>query len=101
VSGDGVRLRPTANASLVGKADDAGGSKRIECRRSIFDKGRARLALLPFWQGYLGFEAGSARLEQEENRLLVEQGAVCNRLGSADRSLNPVHCMGELNPLQG
>jgi hypothetical protein len=51
--------------------------------------------------GYFVFQLGSARLAQEENRVLVEHGAVCKRLGSVDGTQEHATCMGELNRLQG
>jgi hypothetical protein len=51
--------------------------------------------------GYFVFQLGSVRLAQEENRVLVEHGAVCKRLGSVDGTQEHATCMGELNRLQG
>ena len=51
--------------------------------------------------GYFVFQLGSVRLAQEENRVLVEHGAVCKRLGSVDGTQEHAACMGELNRLQG
>jgi hypothetical protein len=51
--------------------------------------------------GYFVFQLGSARFAQEENRVLVEHGAVCKRLGSVDGTREHATCMGELNRLQG
>jgi hypothetical protein len=51
--------------------------------------------------GYFLFQLGSARLAQEENRILVEHGAVCKRIGSVDGSQEHAKCMGELNGLRG
>ena len=51
--------------------------------------------------GYSVFQVGSTRLAQEENRVLVEHGAVCKRLGSVDGTQEHATCMGELNRLQG
>jgi hypothetical protein len=51
--------------------------------------------------GYFVFQVGSTRLAQEENRVLVEHGAVCKRLGSVDGTQEHAACMGELNRLQG
>ena len=51
--------------------------------------------------GYFLFQLGSARLAQEENRILVEHGAVCKRIGSVNGSQEHANCMGELNGLRG
>ncbi len=93
-----MRLRPMANVSLVGRADDAGGSKRSNAGDRISDK--AVRGLHCCRSGSLPRVSGrKRRLAQEENKSwLSRAGFVIASVQSTVASTMRT-ALGELNPL--